>query len=747
MKQMLLALALSLVLLAGCVQQTGLDKIIPNGTDSQNSSLGTITPVQPIVNSQEAPKKFANIGELKQYLADNTMNGANSGIRTYAPMPALDTGINMIAGAVQGEKASAGSTADYSQTNVQVAGVDEADFVKTDGNYIYLISGSKLVIVDARDSKNAHVIFEKEIFSQNSQDYSSPQAQEMFVNNGTLAIFASVPKQEIYFQQYDIVPQQNYRDYTGLFVFDINDPSNPKLVSNLTVLGNYYQSRMVGNTVYFVSQEYAGGEVYPPILYDGAKAYSPDIYYFDNPQDQYVFNTITSYDLSSKKMVDSKSYLMGYSSTLMMSEDNMYIAYQKNYGWCRWCYGGVQYGKERFDGVILPMLPSELSDKIKGIESSSLDEAGQWEQISDALKEYFAPALDSGIFEGSITKQRKELLQNIEDALAEYDAKKQIDQTSTNIYKFSVNNGEINFVAQGAVHGSLLNQFSMDEYNGNLRVATTVNVWAQKQVEYNNVYVLDSGMKTIGSLEQIAKDEQIYSARFMQDRLYLVTYKQVDPFFAIDLSDAKNPKVLGELKLPGYSSYLHPYSKDVIIGVGKQTEQNEWGGTSTGGIKVALFNVSDPANPKVIDSMEFGDSGSDSAVLYDHKAFLLDEGRDLMVLPLKVVKRDSGVFSDKVSTWDGAVALEITSDGLDQYGAIKHGSQENFWGGWWSQGTVRRSLYIGDALYTFSDSKILVNEISNGTPQIGEIDLSPQKDSGLIPASIALPEINMPVIK
>src|SRR5690606_11294245 len=125
----------------------------------------------------------------------------------------------------------------------------------------------------------------------------------------------------------------------------------------------------------------------------------------------------------------------------------------------------------------------------------------------------------------------------------------------------------INYLAKGEVPGRLLNQFSMDEDGDRFRVATTFDFYSPYRgpVLYNNVYVLDESMRLVGKLEEIAPDESIYSARFMNDRLYLVTFQRMDPFFVIDLSE-DNPRVLGELKLPGYSNYLHPYDENHVQG-------------------------------------------------------------------------------------------------------------------------------------------------------------------------------------
>ena len=186
-------------------------------------------------------------------------------------------------------------------------------------------------------------------------------------------------------------------------------------------------------------------------------------------------------------------------------------------------------------------------------------------------------------------------------------------------------------------------------------------------------------MKTIGSLTHIAEQEKIYSTRFIGDRLYMVTFKRIDPFFVIDLATPTAPKILGKLKIPGYSDYLHPYDATHIIGVGKETGTNDWGGVSTKGIKLALFDVSDVEHPTQIDKVEIGDAGSDSAALSDHKAFLFDKSKNLLVIPARVVKNDVTV-TDKYGTtqpniWYGAYVFGLTPEtGFVLKGTVEHGT-------------------------------------------------------------------------
>lgn len=721
-----------------------------SGSISGGKPLTTTTGA--IGNFSDSLRKFNSIGELEQWLADYGTTSAYGGyygtggifarnaVGATAPAPT---------GAVSDKaEGSAPSTTpqagiDFSSTNVQVAGVDEADYVKTDGRYIYLIADNKLLIVNGADPTKAGIISTTKLFDSSSTDsnsyyyYNRPVARELFVSGDKLVLIAQVPKASVVFQKYDIIPIPEYTQTTGLFIFDISDRAAPKISANFTVSGDYYQSRMIGDTVYFITQESAHQPpiLYPPVIYSSTQVMHPEIYYFDSPQQNYNFNTVASLSISGERIVDAKTFMLGGSDTLMVSSDNIYISYQKqnNYYWpCLRCGMGMdQYSKERFFGVVVPLLPAELQASITAIAARGLDEEAQWREISQALSDYFQPALEQGSKLSDADKEKySALMESIQSALAEYDTKKAVEDSKTVIHKLGIKDGQISYVAKGEVEGRLLNQFSMDEYNGDLRVATTTDVWVRKHVQYNNVYVLGRDMLQVGALENLAPDEKIYSTRFMDERLYMVTFKQMDPLFVIDLSSPTSPKVLGSLKIPGYSDYLHPVNATHLIGVGKETETSDWGGVRPTGVKVALFDVSDPANPKEVGHLVIGDAGSDSEVLRDHKAFLYSPKDGLLVLPISVVESTDGRYYDTRRVWDGAAAYKVGPDGFTLLGKVKHSSSSSQYYYWNYGARVHRSLYIGAALYTFSDAYIKVNELVDGLPGITSIDLPTTPDLG-----------------
>jgi uncharacterized secreted protein with C-terminal beta-propeller domain len=258
----------------------------------------------------------------------------------------------------------------------------------------------------------------------------------------------------------------------------------------------------------------------------------------------------------------------------------------------------------------------------------------------------------------------------------------------TNIFKFALKDAKVSFVNETTLTGTLVNQFAMDEYNENLRVAltkTAVDPCANSgntrcqippnwQARSNLVKILDKNLKEIGAVEGLARGEQIFSARFIKDRGYLVTFKRTDPLFSLDLSNPSMPKAVGELKVPGFSNYLHPvFDNGYLIGVGK--EANDQGVVQ--GLKISLFDVRDITNAKLVDSVEVGIAGTDSLVNQDHKAFLWDERNNLLVLPVDLFTKKSqpagewDMYGDL--TFQGSYAYEITpGTGIAFKGRITH---------------------------------------------------------------------------
>jgi uncharacterized secreted protein with C-terminal beta-propeller domain len=238
----------------------------------------------------------------------------------------------------------------------------------------------------------------------------------------------------------------------------------------------------------------------------------------------------------------------------------------------------------------------------------------------------------------------------------------------------------------------------------------------------------------VGKLEGLAPGESIYSARFLGKRCYVVTFKKVDPLFVISLEDPTSPTVLGKLKIPGYSDYLHPYDENHLIGIGKEAVEAEQGDFAWyQGVKVSIFDVTNVENPIEAANFTIGDRGTDSPVLRNHKALLFDKGLNLLVLPVLIAEIDETKYPDGVPAnaygdfvWQGALVFNITESAIVSLGGITHmednASLINSGYYFYSDYSIKRSLYIDDTLYTISNKKIKMNNLTN-LEEINDIKL------------------------
>jgi uncharacterized secreted protein with C-terminal beta-propeller domain len=290
-------------------------------------------------------------------------------------------------------------------------------------------------------------------------------------------------------------------------------------------------------------------------------------------------------------------------------------------------------------------------------------------------------------------------------------------QYTTTIYKFNLKDNNISFTGSGNVPGNILNQFSMDEDKDYFRVTTT-NILSENgnSSSVNNLYILDKDMKLTGKLEGLAKGERIYSTRFIGDRAYMVTYKNTDPLFVLDLKNPAEPKVLGELKIQGFSNYLQPYDENHLIGMGMDTQASGEAGKEIvrqKGMKLAVFDVSDVSKPKQQFMKTIGDRGTYSEALNNHKALLFSKDKNLLAFPVTVTE----VTKDNIAktTFVGAYVYNIDlTNGFTLKGSITHmstldpRSKSYNW-----NGMISRVLYIKDNLYTISENGVKANSIKD----------------------------------
>jgi len=580
--------------------------------------------------------KFSSYEELKEFVNTNTQDKGMLNMPDRFWSGTGETEEDALAPAAPGS--------DYSTTNIQVAGVDEADIVKTDGEYIYFVSSNKTIVVKAYPPEQAQIVSEIEL---------EGTIIGIFINGDRLVLFEQETPYYLYYDDMPVV-KESYVGYISptiaIKVYDVSDRENPQLQREVSSDGQYVSSRMIGDYAYVVINEPVyeeeGEPILPEIRVSANETEIPatDIYYSNVYDYYYMYTTIIAVNTQNDDQEPTyETILLGASSNLYVSLNNIYLTFP--------VWGTDIWGRDVWDSQ------------------------------------------------------------------------------KSSIHRIHIEGDEIEYVASGEVPGMVLNQFSMDEYDDYFRVATTT----YGETTRNHVYILDTGLNIVGSLEDLAPGETIYSARFMGERGYLVTFKQVDPLFVIDLSDPRYPEELGYLKVTGYSDYLHPYDENHLIGIGKETtEEGEFAWYQ--GVKISLFDVSDVNNPQEISKYEIGDRGTDSPVLWDHKAFLFDKSRNLLVIPILVAEVDESEYPEGVPTWaygepvwQGAYVFHISPDtGLRLEGRITHiessADLEEGYYYYYSPFSVERSLYIGDVLYTISQAKIKMNSLEN-LDYINEVQL------------------------
>ena len=652
------------------------------------------------ISSQEELKEILEASELlgggfydDRFLARNMavdeavmFDMAESSPEPGAPVPSVT-------------KSQSGGS-EYSTTNVQVANVDEPDYLKNDSKYVYIVSKNTLSIIDAYPAESAKLILKIAL------DIESQYIQNMFLNDDRLVIFYNGQSDDEIIPLFDFVPRRSYSPVTHALIIDVSDKENPTILKDYSIDGHFRDARMIGDYAYFVTNSNIDYQYprLPVILERSIPIMTPEAFYFDNIEEFSNFNTITAIDIFGDT-INSETFLMGYSGAFYVSEDNFYLTYQQNMP-----FGFYENSsRDRFFDVVVPLLPNEIQDQIRAIQNdSSMNSSMQWMKISELMQNSYNE-MDK--------RDKEELFEKIRDALNQYDAKIQEETRKTIIHKISIDEDEIKYVAKGSVPGRLLNQFSMDQSGDRFRVATTTEYYTQYQgmVRANAVYVLDEQLNIVGGLDQIAPDESIFSARFMGDRLYLVTFQQIDPFFVIDLS-TDTPKVLGELKIPGFSNYLHPFDDEHIIGVGRDTKEIGNDRVQQLGIKIALFNVADVNNPKVADDVIIGDSSTQSEALHNHKAFFFDKTRGVLSIPISGDSESlneissSKMIAPDYNRWNGFYVFDLdSSDGLDLKGTVTHSDNDSRYYG---MGNAR-TFYIDDVLYTASDEYLKMNFFNN----------------------------------
>lgn len=517
-------------------------------------------------------------------------------------MDVAENGMAMSSQKTSNSAASSEAEGSYSKTNLQELGVDEADIIKTDGKYLYVLKTTgKVQLVKAEREK-------LEIVGSIVLSFLNETPQEMYVDGDTLNVIATGSRTTLEDSDKDVYEAET-ENYTKLYTYDITDRTNPKETGCIKQEGNYSTSRKNGDIIYLFTQYYpelqdsARIDSYIPAV-DGARLESTDIYLpeYKNSAAYLVISSINNQEPS--KILDRKA-VVSAAENFYVSEKNIYIA---NTNW-----------------------------------SSNV--------------------------------------------------------TMTQILKFHYENGKITAAAAGDLKGSLNDTFSLNEYNGYLRAVLTDY---SGDTQRNALYVLDDSMEIVGSIEDIAEGEDIRSARFFGDTGYFVTFRNMDPLFSVDLSDPRNPKILGELKITGFSSYLHFYGENMLLGVGNEVDPE------TGaylGIKLSMFDISEPSDVKEIHKYVLKDM-YDCPLFYNYKAAMIDVEKNLFGF---MCDTNYMIFTyDKENGFENVFTENLSNAYYSSYYYGTNGM---------------RGCYIGDMFYLIGGGEIRVYDMTDGYKGTGRMEI------------------------
>ncbi|MFW6053305.1 MAG: beta-propeller domain-containing protein [Persicimonas sp.] len=644
-------------LAVGCGDEDGSNN---NGPGNTGEHEFTLSPAQ-------------SCDEIRDRIVDSTTEEALRYRYQYAGME--DDAAGGEPSAEEGNDSSE-SPDDYTETNVQEEGVDEDDIIKTDGDFIYAVHESELLILDSWPAEETSIVSRYDLSQDGTaSDNGHLWARSMFLKGDRVAVFS---------QFYD------QTQWTRITILDVSDRSAPVLEDVVELEGYFQTGRMTDGEMYLVSQ----GQFQHTLDVWGI-AYSAD---HDLPESDWedseaevqqkvddarpLVRQIVEQELADKTISELMPRRRTFESDGSENTEAMYACDEL-------------YLPQQNAGLgVLHVSHLDMDDPTE-ITSTGLMAHG-WNVYASTDNLYVAMSSRAWWWGwGWMGAQDNE----------------------SHIHKFSLDGDDERPVyrASGRVDGWILNQFSMDEHDGYLRVATTDNRWdwntttGEREVDGgNHVIVLEESggqFKERGSVRDMAPGERIFSTRMMGDKGYVVTFEQVDPLFTLDLSDPHDPQLMGELKVNGFSSYIHPLGDDHLMTIGQDADDQ---GQVTG-VQLQIFDVSDMTDPQRVhqEVLSTGGWSSWSEAMWDHHAFTYHPEREVLAFPINIHEWDE----NNGENFTGLLVYSANAaDGFSEIGRVDHGDfTSDGQSQWWT--SVRRSVFIEDYVYSFGALGLKVNDL------------------------------------
>lgn len=586
-----------------------------------------------------------------------------------------------------------GGPDDYTDTNNQVAGVDEADFIKNDGTRIFVIAGRKLY---------AHRSWPAESLSAVGSLALEGWPREMFLKDNRLVIFSQVALQGQGGSSgggkpgavLDVAPCDPFggcgyygSNATKVTVVDVSNLSAPHVEDEVFIPGNYAHARRTEGAVRLMLND--------SFRYPQAVRWWPEYsegLWEDEDRLKEALDEIMD---ENERLIRQQTLQQWLPSGWRKRPDGTRV--EVGYD-CRDFYRSNAPAKLGFVTVASLSLDNTVADSTVR-RTSLITDPGEVYASTDSL--YLA----SNHWWWWPEENQKDY---------------------TYLHKFDLKDpSTARYVGSGVVEGHLLNQFSMDEHQGVLRVATTIstykqdgdNPWGRTETTNRLFTFREKGgrLDLLGQTEELAKGERIYSARFLGNKGYVVTFRQVDPLFTFDLSDPEHPRKVGELKVPGFSSYIHPLDENHLITIGTHIPENQTDWRQRA-LKLSMFDVSDMANPRETFTQLVGTAYGWSEAQYEHKAFNFFPAKGLLAIPF------SDYLPDASDYWSGfrselRVFRVDASTGFTPVGAVSmtdvyRSFNNRYWSWYWTP-AVRRSVMADDYVYAITDAGVRVSHVNN----------------------------------
>ena len=598
---------------------------------------------------------------------------------------------------------SPAETGDFSGTNNQVAGVDEGDLVKTDGKHLFVLAGDGVDILNAWPTDDLAIV---------SHITTPGSERAMFLHGTRLTVISQentwAPVGTADTDTSSRISALSWWNHTwqphvNVTVIDVSTAASPTILEQTTLDGWLVDSRAIDGRVLVVTQDSfdipapAVIKIPPPIHIDPMPVIPEPV----DPGTSIASITI---------MVD-----MPPISIAPFPSDGTRYAYEDEASYRARL-------EQAWETVALPQVT--VTATAGGTTTSDLLSTGHTYLPVNATDNSLLSVVSFEVDDDTAGPETTTTVAGISGTVYASTSNLYVSDThwgnwwdssdsgsTTNIYQFDLEDADVPLTAMGAVPGVTLNQFSLDESdNGLLRVATTNSFGDSAS---SGVYVLAAAagnLQTIGSVTGLAPGERIYSVRFIGDRGYVSTFRQIDPLFVIDLANPAKPRVVGELKVPGFSSYLHPLDSTHLLGIGRDVDP------VTGrvlGLQLSIFDVGDPADPKRSATYTFAGDGweSWSAALWDHHALAWFAKQGILALPVQ-----------QGDWWAGSTGLVVfkvdpsSADGFTNLGTITH------------DGPVQRAVRIGDYLYSVSSGQVKVHRLDAPTVELAAVKLTAAVD-------------------